>query len=100
MTGKARLEFSDAARSDLIAMRQYGLDEFGREIADLYVDDIESVFRLLQDRPHAGQAQPDLGRNMRCFSKRRHRIFYRLEQDTVMIVRVVHHAMDAGRALR
>lgn len=100
MTAKARLGFTQAARVDLKEMRRYGFEQFGREIADRYVDDIEGVFRLLQEQPRAGQARPEIGSDIRCFSKKQHRVFYRVENDSVVILRVIHHAMDAKRALK
>lgn len=55
---------------------------------------------MLREHPLAGAATPEYGRGYRCLVYRRHRIFYRVEGDAVLIVRVLHHAMDARLALR
>lgn len=99
MTGRARLQFTNAARSDLIHLRRYSLQQFGKQAADRYVNHIESVFRLLEKMPLAGQAQPEVGSAVRCYVKKRHRVFYELEGDIVLILRVLHHAQDVSQAL-
>jgi len=88
------------ARKDLVNMRQYGNEQFGGPLADAYFMSISSAFDLLARHPEAGPAQPDLGEHIRCLSHRRHRILYRFNGAQVLVVRVLHHAMDAPRALR
>src|SRR3546814_18942750 len=58
------------------------------------------AFDLLRQHPKAGAAWPKLGEDIRCLVHRRHRIFYQEQDGTVLIVRVVHHAMDEQRVLR
>lgn len=99
MTQKARLRFSKAARSDLLQMRRYSLERYGRAVATRYVDDVEAAFRLLQEQPQAGRPHLAAGADVRCFTKRRHRVFYRIEDEVVHILRVLHHAMDARPAI-
>lgn len=95
----ARLRLSTAARADLIEIRKYSLFEFGHGVADSYFRGLNTVFALLRERPFAGASRSDLGDGLRCFTHRRHRIFYRIESDLVLIVRIVHHAQSARRAL-
>lgn len=89
-----------AARSDLVAIRDYSLEQFGPEAADLYFLGFDEAFDLLSEHPLAGAAYPNLGTGMRCLTHRRHRLLYRVEEDVVLIVRIVHHAMDAQQALK
>ena len=87
------------AEKDLIELRRYSRREFGTATADRYVEDIRRVFGLLRDNPRAGALRPDLGADIRSFSKRRHRILYCVVEDGIQIVRVLHHSQDAERAL-
>lgn len=97
---RADLKLSARAERDLIELRRYSFQEFGKVIADRYVDDIEAAFTLLSDNPRAGAAQPDYGRGIRAFSRRKHRIIYRISGNTLQIVRVLHVSRDVNRALR
>ncbi len=96
----AELDLSPAARADLLGIRVYSVDQFGGEAADGYFLGFDAAFVLLRQHPLAGASRADLGKDIRCLIHRRHRIFYHLDGDTVVIVRVVHHAMNARTALK
>jgi toxin ParE1/3/4 len=83
----------------LAGIDEYGADQFGQDAADAYSRGFNEVFALLRRHPLAGAPSPKLGKNIRCIVHRRHRIFYRLDGDAVLILRVIHHARDARRAL-
>lgn len=96
----AELDLSPAARADLLAIRVYSVDRFGGEVADAYFLGFDAAFALLRQHPMAGAARTDLGKGIRCLIHRRHRMFYHIDGDTVVIVRIVHHARDARQALK
>jgi toxin ParE1/3/4 len=96
----AELDLSPAARADLLDIRIYSVDQFGVEVADSYFLGFDAVFALLREHPMVGASRVDLGQGIRCLIHRQHRIFYYVDGDTVVIVRVVHHARDAKQALK
>ena len=95
----AELDLSPAARADLLDIRVYSVDQFGVEVADGYFLGFDAAFALLREHPMAGAIRSDLGLGIRCLIHRRHRIFYYIEDDTVVIVRIVHQARDARRVM-
>ena len=95
----ARLRLSEAARNDLTEIRAYSLKEFGADVADAYFRGFSQSFALLRERPHAGAMQTDMQGSIRCLVHRRHRIFYLVDDDLVLIVRIIHHARNARREL-
>ena len=99
MPGKIKVRLSPAAEADLIDIDTYGDEQFGREIADAYTRRIYQVFDLLRQHPLAGQEEADLGAGVRRFTQRNHRIFYRIDGDLVLILRIIHHARDMKRDL-
>ncbi|MEQ1726622.1 MAG: type II toxin-antitoxin system RelE/ParE family toxin [Sphingopyxis sp.] len=96
----AEVSFSNAAVADLSAIDEYSLAQFGEETGEAYMHGFDEEFVLLQEYPLAGRAAPEYGRAYRCLVHRRHRIFYVVKSDMVWIVRILHHAMDAKRALK
>jgi toxin ParE1/3/4 len=64
-----------------------------------YLAGFERLFQLLREQPFAGQERPEFARGIRSLSHRPCRILYRVRDDTVVIVRVLHHAQDAPRTL-
>ena len=89
-----------AARIDLISIRDHSIEQFGTEIGQAYMQGFDKAFALLQDHPFSGAATPEYGNTFRCLVHRKHRIFHIVEGETVLIVRILHHAMDAQQALR
>lgn len=95
----ARLRLSAAARRDLADICRYSLREFGLSVADTYLRRMKRSFELLRERPFAGAVAPDLKPALRVLTYRRHRIFYRIEEGAVQIIRVLHHAQDVNTIL-
>lgn len=94
-----KLRLALAARDDLRDIRVYGKSAFGAATALRYLDGLRSAFATLRDHPLIGAAEDDLGEGLRGFAYRSHRIYYRANGDGVLIVRILHHARDAMRAL-
>jgi len=60
----------------------------------------DELFDLLRRHPLVGQQASDLGKGMRSLTHRSHRILYQAGKDEVLIVRVLHHAMDVKQSLK
>lgn len=96
----AEISFTVTAKADLAAIDEYGAEQFGDDVSDEYSRGFVQAFDLLRDHPLAGAAHPELGKNIRCLMHRRHRIFYRADNNVVLVIRIIHHARDAKRELR
>lgn len=94
-----RLKVSRRAENDLADIRDYSVEQFGVERAIAYLDAIEAAFRLIMDYPEIGSVQPKVVPPVRSYAVQRHRIFYAVEADVVLVQRVLHSSMDAGRWL-
>ena len=95
----AEIRFSPAARADLKEIGRFSRREFGKEVADKYLLGLDQVFDRVALHPHSGEAQPKLGRGVRRSSHRRHRIFYEMNGEVVLILRIFHHAREVKRSL-
>lgn len=95
----AKLRIAEAARDDLRDIRTYSKLAFGSSTAHDYLEGLRQVFALLRSRPAAGIEEADLGKGMRGFPYRAHRVYYRLDEEGILIVRILHHARDLRRAL-
>ncbi len=95
----AEVKLSAASRRDLANIDEYGAQQFGDDVADAYSRGLKDAFLLLADVPFAGEARPDYGRGVRCIVHRRHRILYRVDGDTVFVLRILHHSQDVRSRL-
>ena len=94
-----RLNQSPRASADLINIYEYGASNYGIEDALAYIELIEKRFKLLLDYPHSGRAEDAVLPDLRSLPSRSHRIYYRIDNDTIVIIPILHHAADAKRWL-
>jgi toxin ParE1/3/4 len=90
---------SRAARDDLAEIVRYGAANFGVDAVEAYQDAIDKAFARLEDFPRSGEARPDYGSGLRCLICRKHRILYRIQENVVRIIRILHHSRDVPRHL-
>ena len=90
-----RLKKSRLAEADLVEIVDYGVDRFGVELALAYIDAIETCCRALLDFPHRGRTENELHHGLRSVSSGSHRVYYAIEDDQVVIRRVLHKSRDA-----
>jgi toxin ParE1/3/4 len=95
----AELRLTSEANADLGDIISYSLDQFGRATADKYLSALESAFEILERYPESGGIYAGIVPDVRWALCGRHRIFYRVEEDIVTVVRILHFARDAKRAL-
>ena len=96
----ADVGFTNSAVADLSEIDEFSLAQFGEEAGEAYMHGFDRAFALLRDHPRAGAATPEYGKVYRCLVHQKHRIFYTVETDKVLIVRVLHHARDVGTTLK
>ena len=94
-----RLELSRDADRDLERLLIWGTAQFGELAADRYHFSFQSTFDLLCRQPHAGARYEDAEGDLRVFRHKSHRVFYLVEDERILIARVLHSAMDAPRVL-
>jgi toxin ParE1/3/4 len=95
-----RLELSVAADADLFDILAYGTAVHGEAASDAYYLGLTQAFDFLCEQPEAGQIDEVSGLGLRRWRYRQHRIFYRIDAETLLVVRVFHVAADAVHWLR
>ena len=88
------LHLSSAATADLSEISAYSLATFGPDAARAYVRALDKVMDRLLYFPELGCLMPALAQRPRCVPCNRDRIFYRVEGETILVVRILHHKMS------
>lgn len=95
-----KLRLSAAARDDLRDIRIYSKAAFGVAVAREYMAGLRRLFVMLRERPLAGALiDGDRGDGIRSMTYRPHRLFYLADGDLILVIRILHHARDAARAI-
>ena len=97
------LAFSPAAQDDLRTIVRWGIRRWGETAAREYVEELRQDIDRLHQFPELGRSVEDLFPGARVLTTGTHRVFYRIDGDTVRIVRVLHQrasSADRGQLRR
>lgn len=93
-----KLRLRASAVRDLDGIFDYSLAIHGAAEAEAYIRVLGAAMERLLAYPEAGVAR-DLRPGVRSFGAGDHRIFYRIENREIVVVRILHKAMDVERHL-
>jgi toxin ParE1/3/4 len=93
------VEISAAADADLVAIFDYGADQFGEDMAVAYVRGFAETFALLSRHPEIGGIHDTVRPPIHSLPHGRHRIYYDIIGERVIVQRILHQAMDVERWL-
>jgi len=91
------LDFTKAAVSDLQAIRNYTLDNWGTEQEKIYLDSLWAKFEEILAEPQRWRTRNDLFPGCRLAAQGKHVVLFRLQGSTLQVVRILHSAMDFKR---
>ena len=89
-----QLKVAVEADQDVADLYAYGTAAFGERQADSYVIELLGEYRRILAWPLATRERNDVRPPIRLRRFRAHNIFYDVADDTVTIVRVLHHSAD------
>jgi len=95
-----RVEISNDAKLDLSEAESFSRERWGVERTRRYMAELRSRMKLLRRDYTLGTRRLDVNESARSVRAGRHVIFYRVDDDRVLVTRVLHDARDAPRHLR
>lgn len=93
------LEIANAALADLRSISAYTSEQWGARQAEVYTAALYETFIALQASPLTGSTHYGVPDSIRGRKSGSHIVFYRVDGDTLYIMRVLHESMDHGRHL-
>ncbi|MEE4349495.1 MAG: type II toxin-antitoxin system RelE/ParE family toxin [Pacificimonas sp.] len=85
------------ARFQLAEIEIYTRHQFGSEQAERYIAALLDRCAWLADRPEIASLRPELGTDVRSYAQASHRIYFRMQDDDILVIAVLHHAQDIAR---
>ena len=93
----AEYELSKKADDDLNDIYLFSYQRFGEAKADAYLLALERRFSLLAAQPGLGRRIDHIRAGYFRYQHASHSIFYRLTDNGIIVMRVLHRSMDVGR---
>jgi toxin ParE1/3/4 len=88
------LKLTDYAQIDLEQIADYSFSNWGEKQANFYLEQLEKAFYNLLDNPHLGESRDNIKTGYRSLAVEKHIIFYRLNDNQLEIMRILHYRMD------
>jgi len=87
------------AREDIKNIWKYSFQEHGEKQADKYYDELAVNIESIRDNPHMGVACDYIRAGYRLLQINHHCVFYRLTNQKITIIRVLHEKMKFSEHL-
>ena len=84
------------AEIDLIDIWQFIADD-SIERADSFLDSIDNTVKNLVRMPNMGRSREEIARNLRSFPVGNYVVFYRIIEEGIEVLRVLHGSRDIKR---
>lgn len=91
---------SIVAEQDIGEIYEYGVYRFGSDQAIKYLMELDLTFGQIVKNPDLGKKRDEIKIGLRSLPKNSHVIFYRLMEDSIRIVRVLHGSRDLIKFLQ
>lgn len=90
---------SNKADKDLADIFEYGILNFGVERATEYLLGINEKFQYISENKELGRSAEEISKGLKRITYNKHVVFFKEQQDAVLIVRVLRREMDFDRHL-
>ena len=89
-----RIELSDEADQDLRGIQLYGMEHFGMARAERYDQALDKAMGIIAEHPNIGIRCDSVSAGLRRYECMSHTIYYRIAEQAIRVVRVLHSSMD------
>ncbi len=90
---------SPRAQADVQEIWAYSRERWGPDQAEAYIRQIQRALQTLAADPRRGRACDHIRAGYSRFSVEQHVVFYRLTEEAIDVVRILHQRMDFDRHL-
>jgi toxin ParE1/3/4 len=91
---RLKLRATPEARADIRQALKISLKHWGSAQRDIYRTELDNAMFRIMDAPLIGLDRSDLAGGLRSLPVKSHILFYRVENQTVVVYRVLHQHMD------
>ena len=96
---KLKYKISQQALFDLNDIWEYTFHKWSKEQADRYYNLIFDEIEYISENSHLGISYEHIRKNYRASKIKSHLVFYRIENKSIEIIRILHQRMDLKRRL-
>ena len=92
-----QIELTRDAERDLIDIYLYGIEQFGRAQAERYAIALNLRIDFIAENPGMGSDYSAVREDLRRYEHVSHAVYFRPTLSGILVLRILHGAMDPGR---
>lgn len=92
------VDFTKDAVTDIREILESSNRLFGQQQTEKYLQSLEHCFELLDSNPELGLKADHIIPGLRKHLHRSHAIFYKIKNEKILIIRMLHKKMDIPRS--
>ena len=89
-----RINATDTAKQDLEDIKLYSVENFGDTQAVRYARALSDAMDIIAEHPNIGIRCDSVSAGLRRYECMSHTIYYRIAEQAIRVVRVLHKGMD------
>jgi len=93
MISVSAYRFTPDAQADLIEIRRYTLNQWGKDQSQKYLSELRQTIKLLSETPTIGKQRHEVRVDVYSFPYASHVIYYTLYEQQVVVFGVLHKSM-------
>lgn len=95
----ARYFLSPAAKIDILVIRNYTMERWGKKQNERYTRQLQNRMRWLAGNPNLGKPREEIQHGLFSYQQGSHIIIYKQRGEAIEIARVLHQSMDIEQHL-
>lgn len=90
-------KISNLAEADIASILDFSYEQFGMDVMINYHESLTSCFETLAQNPQIGLKSDCIRDGYFRFNHQSHVVFYKIQAEMIMIVRVLHKSMNVEK---
>lgn len=93
------IQLTDRTLQDLVSIKDYSIDVWGKKVAARYMGDFESALQRISDNPGLLRSEPNLHEYLYSYRVKKHLLVCDIQTTAIFVLTVLNASMDIPERL-
>jgi toxin ParE1/3/4 len=93
------VHLTERTLQDLVSIEEYSIENWGKRIANRYLDDIEAALQRISDNPDVLREEPNFHNCLYVYRVNKHLLVCDVQTDLIFVLTILHGNMDIPERL-
>lgn len=98
-SAKTSVHLTERTLQDLVSIEEYSIENWGKRVANRYLDDIEAALQRISDNPDVLREEPNFHNCLYFYRVNKHLLVCDVQRDLIFVLTILHGNMDISERL-